>query len=171
MSDDDFDSPAEHNRASMSAARAKWMDEQGITGKNRRIVLNSIALSGDRGECEREGERATGMTHQSYSGARSWLHRHGHVHRLRDERREHGSVYVTRLYVNDRPTEPFKPNRGEAQEDNDAPVPADVTAAVTRLRVTIAKERALSIFVMLEGDSVTDLLAVLDYIEPEGSHG
>ena len=108
---DGFDAPAEHNRASMSAARAQWMDEHGITGENRRIVLNSIALAGDRGECEAEGERATGMSHQSYSGARSWLHRKGHVHRL-TEKREHGSVYVTRLYVNDRPTEPFKPNRG-----------------------------------------------------------
>jgi hypothetical protein len=78
-------------------------------------VLNSIALAGDRGECEREGERSTGMTHQSYSGARSWLHRHGHVHRL-TESREHGAVYVTRLYVNGRATEPFKPQRGRQDE-------------------------------------------------------
>lgn len=116
--DDDFDAPAEHNRANMSAARASWMDEQGITGKNRRMVLNSIALSGDRGEAEREGERATGLTHQSYSGARTWLHEHGHIYRL-TEKREHGAVYVTRLYVNDRATEPFKPNGRKRAEPVD----------------------------------------------------
>lgn len=112
---DDFDSPAEHGNAHMSAARAAWMDEQGITGKNRRLVLNSIALAADRGEAQREGERATGLSHQSYSGARSWLHEHGHVYRLQ-ERREHGSVYVTRLYVNDRATEPYKRNGRRSDE-------------------------------------------------------
>lgn len=102
-----------------SRERVEYEDAAGISGKRRQQVLTMMLTVGPKGVTWKEVSERLGLHHGQASGALSVLHKLGYLVRLK-ETRQRCKVYVLPQDVLDRPTEPFRPNRRQAER---APVP------------------------------------------------
>lgn len=92
-----------------SEARARQADESGTTGRRQAETMRALAAHGTTGLTWRELATILEIHHGPASGVLSNLHKVGRIARLTTTR-QRSKVYVLPQYVQDRPTEPPKPN-------------------------------------------------------------
>ncbi len=104
-----YDGTEGSNPAPASEERARRRAEDGSAAASQVAILADLGAHGMFGSTCHEAERRLGMSHETYTGARTNLHRRGDIVRLL-ERRERRHVYVMPEYVMSRDVVPFRPH-------------------------------------------------------------
>lgn len=112
-----------HNQAPASRERAERRAADGTASAVQALILGDLDRHGYFGSTCHEAEPRLGISHESYTGARTNLHARGVITRLA-ERRERRHVYVLPEFAEGRDTVPFRPNRTRQATD-----PATLAAA------------------------------------------
>lgn len=116
-----------HNAAPASIERAARRVSSGTVSAVQVAILGNLAVQRDYGATCHEAEAFTGVSHESYTGARTNLHRRGDVARLA-EQRDRRHVYVLPEHIHGRDTVPYKANRPREPERLPEPVARAVEA-------------------------------------------
>lgn len=114
-----------------SADRAHRADLSGETGTLQQRALVALGQRGVWGATGKEMGRILNKPHQSYSSVLSNLHQAGRVARLQQQRKGE-EIYVLPDFVRERPTVPFRPNKGRREAN----------ALRQRVQRALDKERA-----------------------------
>lgn len=124
----EYDRTEGHNRAPASIERAERRATDGTASQVQVVILADLQSRGYLGTTCHEAEARLGISHESYTGARTNLHRRGDVVRLA-ERRERRHVYVLPEFRSTREAVPFRPNRGTKSTDPTVLAAADRVSA------------------------------------------
>ncbi|QHB37053.1 hypothetical protein QDA00_gp50 [Microbacterium phage Matzah] len=106
----EYDRTEGHNHAPASIERAERRAADGTASVTQTRILADLRDRGYIGSTCHEAEERLGISHESYSGARTNMHARGDIVRLA-ERRNRRHVYVLPEFRSTREEVPFKPSR------------------------------------------------------------
>lgn len=142
-----------HNAAPASRDRATRRATDGTASRVQALILRDLERYSPT-TCH-EAEARIGVSHESYTGARTNLHRTGQVVRLA-ERFENRHLYVLPGREGNAEVVPFRSNRRAA------PVPAEVAAAAGRIETWAAMSEGSGMLV--SAPDFDDLRTVTAYL-------
>ncbi|QDH93114.1 hypothetical protein QDA02_gp51 [Microbacterium phage Margaery] len=111
----EYDRTEGHNHAPASIDRAIRRARDGSAQVTQTRIMADLREQGYLGSTCHEAEARLGMSHESYSGARTNMHARGDIVRL-TERRDRRHVYVLPEFRSTREAVPFRPNRRRPDE-------------------------------------------------------
>lgn len=141
----EYDRTEGHNAAPASVERAERRAADGTASQVQVLILGDLQRRGFLGSTCHEAEARLGISHESYTGARTNLHRRGDVMRL-TERRDRRHVYVLPEFRSSREVSPFRPNHGHRSTD------PSVLAAADRVSAWVARVEDTGMLVDAPGD-------------------
>ncbi|QDH91642.1 hypothetical protein QDA01_gp47 [Microbacterium phage Cinna] len=106
----EYDRTEGHNHAPASRERAERRAADGSATITQTRILADLRERGYIGSTCHEAEARLGISHETYSGARTNMHARGDIVRL-TERRDRRHVYVLPEFRSTREEVPFKPSR------------------------------------------------------------
>lgn len=121
-----YDGTEGHNLAPASIDRAERRATDGTASAVQSLILADLDRHGPT-TCH-EAEARLGISHESYTGARTNLHRSAQVTRLA-ERRDNRHLYVLPGREGDAETVAFRPHRRRSTADSATRAAADRVAA------------------------------------------
>lgn len=148
----EYDRTEGHNTAPASIERAERRAADGTARIIQTRIMADLRERGYLGRTCHEAEAVLGVSHESYTGARTNMHARGDIVRLA-ERRDRRHVYVLPEFRSTRETVPFKPRRRP-------PADAQTYAAAQRVEAWAAQTEGAGMLVTApDYDDIRALIA------------